>query len=95
MGMSTKITGFVSPENENYKKQSKVLIACLEAGIKELPKETAEYFGNKYPYLSLLDEKLEIPIPKHEYSKDMTDGFEIIVSEIPDGVHKIRFANSW
>jgi hypothetical protein len=101
MGMSTYIIGFVSPENENYhsmggyKKHSKVLIACIEAGISELPKETAEYFGSKYPEKYLLEEKLEIKIPKHKYSEDMKEGFEIIISEIPDGVHKIRFVNSW
>ena len=95
MGMSTRITGFVSPENENYKKHSKVLIACIEAGISELPKETAEYFGSEYPDQYLLEEKLEIKIPKHEYRGDMTEGFEITVSEIPEGVHKIRFVNSW
>lgn len=95
MGMSTEITGFVSPEDENYKKHSKVLIACAEAGISELPKETAEYFGSKYPDKCLLEEKLEIKIPKHEYNEDMSEGFEIIVSEIPKGVHKIRFVNSY
>ena len=46
-------------------------------------------------YNGLWYEKLEIKIPKHEYSEDMTEGFEIIVSEIPEGVHKIRFVNSW
>lgn len=95
MGMSTRITGFVSPENEKYKKHANVLKACIEAGISELPKETAEYFGSKYPEKYLLEEKLEIKIPKYEYSEDMTEGFEIIVSEIPEGVHKIRFVNSW
>lgn len=95
MGMSTHITGFVSPENETYKKHSKVLLACVDAGIKEMPKETAEYFGSKYPEKYLLEEKLSIKIPNHEYSEDMTEGFEIIVSEIPEGVHKIRFTNSW
>ena len=95
MGMSTHVTGFVSPENENYKKHSKVLIACIEAGISELPKETAEYFGSKYPEKYLLEEKLEVKIPTSERSNEYSSGFEIIVSEIPDGVHKIRFANSW
>ena len=93
--MSTRITGFVSPENENYKKHSKVLIACIEAGIKELPKETADYFGSKNPEEYLLEEKLETTIIKHGYQKDMEEGFEIIVSEIPKDVHKIRFVNSW
>lgn len=95
MGMSTHIVGFVSEDDETYKKHSKVLIACNEAGINELPKETAKYFDSKYPSLSLLDDKLEVKIPQHEYSADMTEGFEIIVSEIPKGVHKIRFTNSW
>ena len=95
MGMSTHVTGFVSPENENYKKHSKVLIACIEAGISELPKETAEYFGSEYPEKYLLEEKLEVAIPTREWNNEYSSGFEIIVSEIPDGVHKIRFANSW
>jgi len=95
MGMSTYVTGFVSPENENYKKHAKVLIACIEAGISELPKETAEYFGSKYCEKYLLEEKLIVEIPKHEYCNESSEGYEIIVSEIPDGVHKIRFANSW
>jgi len=93
--MSTRITGFVSPENKDYKKHSKVLIACIGAGVSELPKETAEYFNCKYPEEYLLEEKLEIKIPKHVYRDDDIDGFEIIVSEIPEGVHKIRFVNSW
>ncbi len=93
--MSTQITGFVSPENENYKKHSKVLIACIDAGISELPKETAEYFGEKSPQRYLLESKLATSVPTHEYSQDMTEGYEIIVSEIPEGVHKIRFVNSW
>lgn len=95
MGMSTYITGFVSPENETYKKHSKVLLACLDADIEKLPKETAEYFGSGYPEKYLLEEKLSIQIPKHKYCEDMTQGFEIIVSEIPEGTYKIRFTNSW
>ena len=42
MGMSTRVTAFVSEENEKFKKQVKVLRACIEAGIKELPKETLD-----------------------------------------------------
>lgn len=95
MGMSTSIKGFVSPYNEKYKKHSKVLIACIEANIEELPKETAEYFGSKYPNSYLLEEKLQIDIPSHDYKEEMSSGFEIILSEIPEGVHKIRFSNSW
>jgi len=93
--MSTRITGYVSPENENYKKHAKVLNACIEAGISELPKETAEYFGSKCPEKYLLEEKLEVNIPASKWNTEYSSGYEIIVSEIPDGVHKIRFVNSW
>lgn len=95
MSMSTSIKGFVSADNDSYKKHSKVLIACIEAGIEELPKETAEYFGSKYPEKYLLEEKLQTKIKTHLWSNDSAQGFEIIVSEIPEGVHKIRFYNSW
>ena len=97
MGMSTNVTGFVSEDNETYKKHAKVLIACNEAGIKEMPKETAEYFGETYPEKYLLEEVLETKIPYHEFndSEYSASGYEIIVSEIPEGVHKIRFSNSW
>ena len=95
MSMSTSVIGFVSPENDKYQKHAKVLNACIEAGVSELPKETAEYFGSKYPEKYLLEEKLEIEIIQHEYHGNAACGFEIYVSEIPEGVHKIRFVNSW
>ena len=96
MGMSTYVKGFVSPNNETYKKHSKVLRACIDAGISELPKETAEYFGSEYPEEYLFEEKLEVEIKQHEWTdNDMSQGYEIKVSEIPKGVEVIRFVNSW
>jgi hypothetical protein len=96
MGMSTYVTGFVSPNNETYKKHCKVLRACIDAGIYELPSETADYFGSKYPSEDLFEEKLEVSLPIHEWNDgDMCEGFEISVSEIPEGVEIIRFVNSY
>tara|TARA_R110000772_G_scaffold20466_2_gene56692 strand:- start:17259 stop:17546 length:288 start_codon:yes stop_codon:yes gene_type:complete len=95
MGMSTSIRGFVSPDNETYKKHSKVLRACIDADIEELPKETAEYFGTKYPEEYLFEDKLEVSVPMYDYNEDMTQGYEIKLSEIPEGVETIRFTNSW
>jgi hypothetical protein len=95
MGMSTHVVGFISSDNVLYQKHLKVLEACIAADIKELPTETAKYFNSKYPEEYLAEEKLEIRIPTHEYDGDMQEGYEIIVSEIPVGVHKIRFVNSY
>jgi hypothetical protein len=92
--MSTRITGYVSPTDSEYIKHSKVLMVCLEADV-SLPDETAKYFNSTYPSMDLLDEKLEVNIPKHEYGEDMSQGFEVILSEIPEGVYKIRFVNNW
>lgn len=95
MGMSTRVIGFVSAEGIEYKKHANVLRACAEAGIKQLPEETAKFFGSHYPSLDLLDEVLEVEIPVHIYADIMQEGFEVIVSEIPPNVHKIRFVNSY
>jgi len=96
MGMSTCVKGFVSPKNETYKKHCKVLRACIDAGVSELPKETAEYFGSKFPEEYLFEEKLEVKIKQYGWTNnDMSDGLEIKVSEIPEGVEVIRFINSY
>jgi len=95
MGMSTNIKGFIPDTDSTYLKHLAVLQACLAAGIKKLPKETAEYFDSERPEEYLIEEKLEVDIPSRPYSDGGSEGYEIIVSEIPKGVHKIRFYNSW
>lgn len=95
MGLDTFIVGFISDETDIYKKHAAVLIACIAAGIKELPTETAEFFGSKYPSTSLFEEVLQVKIPYKQSSKDTNDFFEILVSDIPKHVHKIRFTNSY
>ena len=88
MSMSTNIIGFRTD-------QDKVLNACIEAGIKKLPDETAAYFGSEYPEEYLAEEVLKVEIPKEAWSEDMRSGYEIEVSKIPVGVEIIRFYNSW
>ncbi len=95
MGMSTRIKGFISDDNETYRKHCAVLRACIDARISELPRETAEYFGCDSPEEYLFEEKLETDIKVHRADRDMVNGWEIIVSEIPEGVYKIRFENSY
>lgn len=95
MGMSTHVIGFIAPDNDIYIKHAKVLEACADARISELPRETADYFGSKYPDLSLLEDKLTVKIPVHKYIDIGASGFEVVISEIPAGVEKIRFFNSY
>ena len=42
------------------------------------------------------DEVLEFKVPVHKvYPYDGADGYEVVISELPEGTHKIRFTNSW
>jgi len=95
MGMSTRVIGLKSANGPIYKKHAAVLRACIDAGIKKLPEETAKYFGSEYPDNYLFEEVLEIDIPKHEYSEDMVEGYEVHISELPEEVEVIRFFNSY
>lgn len=96
--MSTYIQAFIPDTDDLYQKQKKVFIACMEAGI-DLPKETAEYFGSQYPEKYLLEEKLIVRMKEgvhyKNYNADMQDGFEIELKDIPQGVTKLRFVNSY
>lgn len=93
--MSTHVTAFTSPNNTEYQKHAKVLKVCLEAGLKQLPPETAEYFGASYVDESLLEEKLEVNIKATKFSAEMENGYEVYIKDIPAGVEKIRFYNSY
>lgn len=94
--METRIKGYASNESIEYKQHARVLEACIDAGIKELPTETATFFGCKDPDESLLLDTLEVKIPVHYVDGiDMTDAYDVIISEIPPNVHKIRFSNSY
>jgi hypothetical protein len=95
MGMSTHVIGLISSDDKVYQKHKKVVIACIGAGIKELPKETAEFFGDKTPSEYVLREKLEREVPHKEWGDDGRSGFEINVKDIPKEITRIRFYNSW
>lgn len=98
MGMSSHISAFIPDTDATYQKHKKVLLVCEEAGV-ELPKETAEYFGSKSAEKYLLEEKLSVGLKLNqhytEYSADMSEGFEVDLTKLPQGVTKLRFVNSY
>lgn len=98
MSVRTYILAFIPNTDETYQKQKKVLLACAEAGV-ELPEVTARYFGQSDPDEYLLDHKLEIQLEENVhfeiYNDDMISGIEIELKNLPKGVAKLRFINSW
>jgi hypothetical protein len=93
--MSTYVKGYRSPDDAEHQKHLKVLRVCREVGV-SLPEETSDYFDGIRPECIDPDSTLEVDIPVHPvHPYRGTEGYEVILSEIPQGVHKIRFVNSW
>ena len=98
MGMSTHIAAYTPDTDVDFQKHKKILLMCLEAKV-SLPKETALYFGEESPSEYLLDEKLSIDLKEDvhykEWSDESSQGYELDLTQLPKGVTKLRFFNSW
>jgi len=94
MGMSTNIIGF-RPPDEKWKKMKAAWDSCREAGI-DLPDELWEFFGGSGP-----DEAgIKIDLEEEEgvvedYTGDGESGYDVLLSNLPDSIDRIRFYNSW
>lgn len=97
MSMSTWVTALRSADNPEYQKQLNVLKACREAGVSKLPPETAKYFEQDYHPQDVDEENaLVVKIPSQKWNdRGIHQGIEINVADIPSGVSKIRFINSY
>jgi hypothetical protein len=89
MGMSTRISCYISDKYATYQKYKEVLLVCNAAKV-DLPKEVADYFGYKYPELCALEEKLELDLEEgvHYYEAEgheMEEGFDVILANLPVG----------
>jgi hypothetical protein len=91
MSVSIWVKGFRSPLDLEHQKHVKVLNFCKEMGV-SLPPETDKYFGDDIRIECIdPDDLLEVEIPFHEVSTKYGYKYEVILGEIPDGVHKIGF----
>lgn len=89
MSMSSTVVGIVPPDAE-WKKMKATWDACEEAGV-DPPEEVDAYFEGEEP-----DPKgMAIPISCEEWRGEMSEGYEVIISKIPEKVKIIRFYNSW
>lgn len=93
MGMSTHIILFRSKNDRIYQKFLKILLSCKDAGI-EPPKEVDDYFGG-YGIDNDPEAPLTIKFKPKEWRNNDSEGCEIDLEELPEGVKTIRFYNSW
>lgn len=91
MSMSSNVFGIRLP-NAKWKEMKSIWDACNKAGV-TIPKEVEQFFDYEEPDPSGVVIPLEDIAQK--FSAEMQDGFEIKLSELPDGIEVIRFVNSY
>lgn len=92
MGMSTFVVGY-RPADEIWNKMKKVWDACEDLGVPP-PSEVENYFDGEAPG-DKPGMEIDLGDASKEWSNDYSQGYEIDVTKLPEGVRYIRFKNSW
>ena len=90
MGMSTSAVGF-KPADEKWNSMKAVWEACEKAGT-AIPEEVEDYFEGEPP-----EDKpgMEVDLGDscQEWQGESSDGYEIDITKLPEGVRFIRVIN--
>lgn len=89
MGMSSHVVGFRAPD-EKWQKMKAIYDAC-EAGKISVPDEVENFFDGMPPDPS----GVEVRIPTTPFRREMQEGFEVDIKNLPADITAIRFYNSW
>lgn len=89
MGMSTHVVGF-SPPDDEWKKKKVVWDSCVAAGV-QIPEDVLKFFDYKEPD----DAGREVAIEARRWSGGESEGYEVVLADLPPGVKVIRFFNAW
>ena len=90
MGMSTYIKLLKDGNSPDHQAKVAVLSTCLSAGV-TIPEEISDYFDGGQDE----DFPLEISFKARRWEQYDSEGYEIDINDLPDGVKTIRFYNSW
>ena len=100
MGMSTNVSG-VRDLDGKFAKMIAAKLAC-EAAEVDYPEEVRKYFctpgasvGEDEDYLRREMESVNIKVAVTKCGREGTDGWEVDLSKLPEGVKAIRFENSY
>lgn len=94
MGMSMHVVGF-HERDDRWDKMLAIWDSCRDADI-DVPREVSDFFDGEYPgdapgrSIDLEDYKC-----CSEYREDASEGFEIDLDLIPEGVTVLRFYCSY
>lgn len=95
MSMFTHVDGIREKTTEVIKKR-KAVEALVQAGV-QVPKELISFFGDMNPEAIVQDDAagLKVEIPHALGQDDSSSWIEVSVKDIPRGIERIRFTNSW
>jgi hypothetical protein len=97
MGMSSHVTAFRDQDGK-FKEMLEAKLFCDQKKL-SYPKEVSDYFGTyaRESVECIKGEMLTVETKGFvkEWHNDHSEGFEVEVKDIPEGVKTLRFANSW
>ena len=89
MGMSTHVVG-IRPADADFQKRAEIFARCRELEI-DPPSAIADFFDGCEPDPA----GVIVAITSSEWTGPDSQGCEVILSDLPEGVKVIRFYNSW
>lgn len=93
MSMSTHIVGF-RPADDKWRKMKAVYDACQDAGT-QVPDSVIRFFDYAPPDEAGVEVDIEKTDAVTEWRGDMREGFEVDLTQLPEGITVIRFYNSY
>ncbi len=92
MSMSTYVYG-LREADDRHRKLLAIKRACEDAGI-EYPPEVARYFVNG-KHDTTGDYALAVEVPVEEINDDTRTHYIVDLQQLPPGIRRLRFTNSW
>jgi hypothetical protein len=93
MSMSTPVVG-IRPPDDAWKAHKAVWDACIKAGV-DVPRKTLDFFEGESPDDAGVLVGIDDGPAVSEWQDDCSQGFEVDISSLPEGIKRIRFYNSW
>lgn len=95
MGMSSHVVA-IRPPDERWRQMRAVWDACTAAGI-DPPSEVEEFFDGERPDSEgvVIDLRHPRSDAVREWRNDHSEGYEVLLDQLPPDVKILRFYNSW
>lgn len=92
MGMTMHVVALKSP-TPDFEKKRQAYFACKAACI-PIPRELEKFFNDREPD-GRAGIGMEIDVPHEKWAARASEGFEVDITKLPEGVTHIRFYCSW